>query len=192
MSQPIWIAGPRLQLLTLTIWSGLGFVHPVVLAENAEGFYEQLQALSSGNTELSSDATQEFESTAYEPSEGLAGVTLGMSMEDVIGVWGLPKRICMQNRATVLSIAKGSQFSFVENKLVTVRVHSADLPEMKLSNGVDFSFSPSQLADAYEIENPAGRNYVTDLTEDIELQFYYTNIGNQGLRMATMAIVRKP
>jgi hypothetical protein len=192
MSQQKRIAWPRFLLLIPTTLAFLGCGNSSLSAESAGSFYEQIEALSSGNMELSSNARQEFESTAYDPREGLAGVKLGMSMEDVIGVWGFPKRICMQHAATVLSIARGSTFSFVENELVAVKVHSADLPSMKLSNGVDFSFSPSQLSDSYEIRNPSGRSYATDVTEEIELQFYFTNIGDKGLRMATIAIVRTP
>jgi hypothetical protein len=183
---------PSFLLLALVIFSLSGYAGSSVAAESKGNFYERLEALSSGNKELSYAARQAFEATAYDPREGLAGVKLGMSMEDVIGVWGNPKRVCMQAAATVLSMARGSQFSFVENELVSARIHSADLPAMKLSNGVDFSFSPSRLGSLYKIRNPSGHSYVTDVTAGSELQFYYSNLGNKGLRMITMALIKRP
>ena len=183
---------PRFLLRALVISSFAGYAGSSVAAESTGSFYEQLEALSSGDKELSSTVRQAFEATAYDPREGLGGVKLGMSMEDVIGVWGKPKRVCMQHAATVLSMARGSTFSFVQNELVNARIHSADLPAMKLSNGVDFSFSPSQLGSLYKIRNPSGKTYVTGVTEGIELQFFYSNIGNKGLRMIMMATIRRP
>jgi hypothetical protein len=183
---------PRLPSLALVVSSIAGYAGSSVAAESAGGYYEQLEVLSSGDKELSSTVRQAFEATAYDPREGLGGVKLGMSMEDVIGIWGYPKRICQRATATVLSIARGTQFSFVQNELVKVTIHSADLPSMRLSNGVDFSFSPSQLNGFYMIRNPSGKIYVADVTEGIELRFLYSNIGNKGLRMITMAIIRKP
>ena len=183
---------PRLLLLALVIFSFAGYAASSVAAETKGNFYEQLEALSSGNKELSSAARQAFEAIAYDPREGLAGVKLGMSTEDVVGVWGKPKRICMQHVATVLSMARGTTFSFVANELVSAKIHSADLPAMKLSNGVDFSFDPSRLGSLYKIRNSSGKTYVTDVTEGIELQFFYSNIGNKGLRMMMMAISKRP
>jgi len=183
---------PWLLALALVISSFAGYAGFSIAAESSGSYYEQLEALSSGDKELSSAVRQTFEATAYDPREGLGGVKLGMSMEDVIGIWGYPKRISQRATATLLSIARGSQFSFVQNELVKVTIHSADLPSMRLSNGVDFSFSPSQLSSYYTIRNPSGNRYVADVTKGIEMQFLYSNIGNKGLRMITMAIIRKP
>jgi len=187
--------GVSLRLFLLFALVGLTFTayeNSVIAAEGAGSFYEQLESLSSGDKELSSAATQELEATAYDPREGLAGVKLGMSMEDVIGVWGTPKRICMQASVTVLSIGRGSQFSFKENELLTIRIHSADLPSMKLSNEVDFSFSSSQLGGLYETRNPRANTYTTDIADGIEMQFQYYNPRDKGPTMVTMAIVRRP
>lgn len=186
------IARPEVLLLVLSIFFLPGCEDASAAYESSGSYYERLAALSSGNKELSPAATQEFEATAYDPLEGLGGVKLGMSMEDVIGIWGLPKRICIQNAATVLSIARGSQFSFVENELVSVKIHSVDLPGMKLSNGLDFSYSPSQLSSLYKTRNPRGRTYVADLAEDIELQFLYYNRADQEPTIITIAVVRRP
>ena len=178
-------------LLVLSIFSLPGCEDASAAYESSGSYYERLAALSSGNKELSPAATQEFEATAYDPLEGLAGVKLGMSMEDVIGIWGLPKRICIQNAATVLSIARGSQFSFVENELVSVKIHTVDLPGMKLSNGLNFSFSPSQLNSVSTTRNLRGRTYVADVADDIELQFLYSNTPNKEPTIITIAVVRK-
>lgn len=191
MSQPKPIAWPRFLLLALFGLSFTAYEDSVIAAEGAGSFYEQLESLSSGYKELPYAATQEFEATAYDPREGLAGLKLGMSMEDVIGVWGKPKKICMQASVTVLSIGRGSQFSFKENELVTIKILSADLPSMKLSNDVDFSFSPSQLGSLYETRNTRANTYTTDVAEGIELQFQYYNPGNKGPKMIAMAIVRR-
>jgi len=185
------IAQSGLLLLFLVIFSLPARGDSGASFESTGSFYEKLEALSSGNKELSPAARQELEASAYDPREGLGGVKLGMSMEDVIGIWGMPKRICIQNAATVLSIARGSQFSFVENQLTSVRIHSADLPEMKLSNDVDFSFSPSQLSSAYKTKIPSGRTFVADVAEGIELQFLISNTGNKKPKIITIAIVRK-
>jgi hypothetical protein len=192
MSQLRNIVRPEILLLVLSVFSVPGCEDASAAYESSGSYYERLAALSSGDKELSPAATQEFEATAYDPLEGLAGVKLGMSMEDVIGIWGLPKRICIQNAATVLSIARGSQFSFVENELVSVKIHSADLPGMKLSNGLDFSYSPSQLSSLYKTRNLRGRTYVADLAEDIELQFFYYTRADQEPTIITIAVVRKP
>jgi len=183
---------PRFLSHALVISSFAGYAGFSIAAESSGSYYEQLEALSSGDKELSSDARQTFEVTGYDPREGLGGVKLGMSMEDVIGIWGYPKRIWQQTTATILSIARGSQFSFVQNELVSVKIHSADLPSMRLSNSVDFSFSPSQLSSYYTIKNPTGNLYVVDDIEGIELRFLYSNIGNKGFRMITMAVIRRP
>ncbi|MEH6358133.1 MAG: hypothetical protein V7745_04035 [Pseudomonadales bacterium] len=183
---------PQLLSLALAISFFAAYAGSSVAAESTVSYYEQLEALSSGEKELSSVVRETLEATAYDPREGLGGVKLGMSMEDVIGIWGYPKSICQRATTNVLSIGRGSKFSFVQNELVKVSIHSADLPSMKLSNGVDFSFSPSQLSSFYTIRNPSGNRYVADLTEGIEMQFLYSNIGNKGLRLITMAIIRRP
>ena len=192
MLKPKIINRSRFLLLVLIIFSFSGFQNLSVAAETAESFYAQLEALSAGNKKLSADARQKLEAIAYDPKEGIGGVKLGMSMADVIGVWGLPKSICMQASATLLTIGAGSQFSFVNNELVSIKILAADLPAMSLSNGVDFSFSPAQLSSIYTLTNPRGNSYAADITEGAELQFFYHNSGGKGLRMITMGIAGKP
>ena len=191
MIKPKAINRSRHLLIVFLTLSFSGFHNSSVAAETAGSFYQAIQALSSGSKGLSTDARVKLEASTYDPREGLAGVKLGMSMEDVIAVWGLPKRICMQSSAILLTIGIGSQFSFLNNELVSIKILSADLPAMSLSNGVDFSFSPSQLSSLYAIKNPRGNTYVTDITEGIVLQFYYYNRGGKGLRMITMGIAGK-
>ena len=191
MLKPRTINRSRFLSIVFIIFSFFGFQNSSVAAATAGSFYQAIQALSSGSKELSIDARVKLEASTYDPREGLAGVKLGMSMEEVIAVWGLPKRICMQSSAILLTIGIGSQFSFVNNELVSIKILSTDLPAMSLSNGVDFSSSPSQLSSLYAITNPRGNSYVTDITEGIELQFYYYNRGGKGLKMITMGIVGK-
>ena len=102
----------------------------------SKDYYSRLRALTDGADDISAAVRQRLTAAPAVPvEEGLAGVTFGSSMQQVIDVWGRPERIWMQHNGVVQLSIYASSFEFTGGRLTSISVHSVDLPALTLADG---------------------------------------------------------
>lgn len=101
-----------------------------------EGYYAKLHELTNGRDALTAKQRELITKNGPLPiSEGLAGVKFGMSMQDVVQVWGKPKIIWMQDADITQITICNSNFTFKRDVLYEVAIHSSDLPKYSMMGG---------------------------------------------------------
>jgi len=114
-----------------------------------EDFYKSLMALTTPSKKVPKALQDALESKEHDPLESLGGVKFGMSMTEVVKVWGKPNFIWMQlDDITQLDI-KACHFKFKRDKLVGITIHSAALPGLKLKNGLTFTSTEADIKQKY-------------------------------------------
>lgn len=94
-----------------------------------------LQALRDGPRKLTTAAEARLAALPEVPIEqGLAGLTFGMTMQEVIDVWGRPNGIWDRHDAVQLSIAR-STFEFQQDRLVSISIHQVDIAHLTIAGG---------------------------------------------------------
>lgn len=109
---------------------------PAPAATPSSDYAVALQALRDGRLELTTADEARLAALPEVPIEqGLAGLTFGMTMQQVIEVWGKPNGIWTQDDGVVqLSIAR-SVFAFRDDRLTSISIHQADLAHLTIADG---------------------------------------------------------
>ena len=110
-----------------------------------------------------------------EAEKGAAGVLFGSSMDDVIAIWGKPNAIRIDGITDVWDLGIGAcRFSFVDNRLVGISLHSATLKDAHLANGIGFKSSYDEVKAAFSEPLEASDFNLVFLTEnDYRLRFHF-------------------
>jgi hypothetical protein len=76
-----------------------------------------------------------------DPSIGAGGVKFGMTMDEVIGIWGKPSSLTIDptmrhgpKDLKVTLIFGSSNFGFIGDELRTIAIHQVSLPNAKFGN----------------------------------------------------------
>lgn len=108
--------------------------------QTASSFYQRLQELTNGETELFQSTKNRLLGAHQEDFHaGLLGASFGDTMDEVIAVWGHPTDIWMlgsNDHVTKLYFYAGSSLDFEENALIKISIHSADFPDVELIEGI--------------------------------------------------------
>lgn len=92
-----------------------------------------------------------FAAGYIDPTVNMCGLNFGMSMDEVIAVWGLPSGIIMDTTIPLFNQELhygGSRVSFNNNGLYEVSLHRVDFPDAVILDGIIFGMSPDQIAEA--------------------------------------------
>lgn len=115
----------------------------------AESYYGRLKSLLSRKTLNVRPKASERDVSLIEPEKGAAGVLFGDSMDDVIAIWGKPCGIFIDGIRPVWELFIGAcRFGFVDNRLVSISVHSATLEKAYMENGISFTSSYDEVKSA--------------------------------------------
>lgn len=118
--------------------------------KTAESYYEQLKSLLTRKTLNIRPKASERDVNLIEAEKGAAGVLFGASMDDVIAIWGKPCGISIYANVGSWDLSIGAcRFGFVDNKLVSISVHSATLKKAYLKNGISFTSSYDEVKSAF-------------------------------------------
>jgi len=116
----------------------------------SESYYEQLKSLITRQTLKVRPKTSEQDVNLIEIEKGAAGVRFGATMDDVVAVWGKPCGINTNGIGGVWDLDIGAcRFGFLDNRLVTIDIHSAMLENAYLENGVTFESSYDDVMAAF-------------------------------------------
>jgi len=107
---------------------------PTAPATNADDG-AALQALRDGPSKLTTAAEARLAASPEVPIEqGLAGLTFGMTMQQVVDVWGGPHAIWDRQDDVQLSIAS-STFEVQQGRLKSISIHQADIAHVTNAGG---------------------------------------------------------
>lgn len=116
-----------------------------------ESYYTQLKSLVTGRHSLRvrpKPSERDINLIAIE--DGAAGVLFGATMDDVIAVWGKPDSLMIDGITPVWNLGIGAcRFGFVDNRLVTISVHSATIEKAYLPNGLSFESSYEEVQSVF-------------------------------------------
>ncbi len=116
-----------------------------------ESYYTQLKSLVTGRCSLRvrpKPSERDINLIAIE--DGAAGVLFGATMDDVIAIWGKPDSLMIDGIRPVWDLGIGAcRFGFVDNRLVTISVHSATIEKAYLPNGLSFESSYEEVESAF-------------------------------------------
>ncbi len=116
----------------------------------AESYHGQLKSLLIRKTLKVRPKVSERDVNLIEVEKGAAGVLFGESMDDVIAIWGKPCGIHISGHQVVWDLTIGAcRFGFVDNRLVSISIHSATLKKAYLENGISFTSSYDQVKSAF-------------------------------------------
>jgi hypothetical protein len=158
-----------------------------------EDFYKSLMALTTPSQRMSLALKEKLEGQQYDPVESLAGVKLGMTMSQVVKVWGKPNFIWMQplNDITQLQM-RYSHFEFRRDKLIGISIHSASLPGLKLKNGISFKSTLDDVKKTYpsaQVSEAAHilQSVAVELKDGYRMDFMF----DRGGKMIAMRVKRE-
>ncbi len=117
----------------------------------SESYYVRLKSLVTGRHFLRvRPKASERDVNLIEVEKGAAGVLFGASMDEVVAIWGKPNGIWIDGVRDVWNLAIGAcRFGFVDNRLVTIDVHSATIKKAHLTNGLSFESSYDEVKSAF-------------------------------------------
>ena len=108
---------------------------PTTTSATSGDYGAALQALHDGPRKLTTAAEARLAALPEVPIEqGLAGLTFGMTMQQVIDVWGRPNGIWDRQDEVQLSIAR-SRFTFQQDRLKSISIHQADIAHLTIAGG---------------------------------------------------------
>ncbi len=95
-----------------------------------------LQKLVDGPKEkTTATAARLAQAPAQALTSGLGGVSFGMSMQEVIDIWGRPNAVWTQDEGVVQLSISYSVFEFRRDRLFDISIHQADLPDLAVGDG---------------------------------------------------------
>ncbi|HNY78978.1 MAG: hypothetical protein RBS72_15470 [Sedimentisphaerales bacterium] len=117
----------------------------------SESYYAQLKSLVTGRHILRVRPNASAQDVSLiEVEKGAAGVLFGATMDDVIAIWGKPNSLMIDGIGPVWDLGIGAcRFGFVNNRLVTISVHSATIEKAYLPNGLSFESSYEEVESAF-------------------------------------------
>jgi len=117
----------------------------------SESYYAQLKSLVTGRHILRvRPKPSERDINLIEIEKGAAGVLFGATMDDVIAIWGKPNSLMIDGIRPVWDMGIGAcRFGFINNRLVTISVHSATIEKAHLPNGLSFESSYEEVESAF-------------------------------------------
>ena len=102
-----------------------------------EDFYVQLQKLTDGRENIPERNQLELEKIDNgDIRNGVGGIKFGMTMQQVIDIYGRPRSISFQMEDVIQIGIYQSYFIFKGNKLRSMNFHQIDLPHLKVMNGL--------------------------------------------------------
>jgi len=144
---------------------------------SAEGYHAKLMGMLTGDKFMPLDVSERLLSLNQDdPLVGLMGVRFGMSMDEVIDVWGMPNTLEVTNHRgrdgkyekTVSLGIYISDFKFQNNKLIELRIHLADFKGWKPFGG---KLTPDKAdADLLKVFKGAKQISKTDNSQVVELK----------------------
>lgn len=133
----------------------------------AQSYYEQLKSLLTRKALKVRPKASKRDVNLIEAEKGAAGVLFGESMDDVIAVWGKPCGIFINGNMVVWDLSIGAcRFGFVDNRLVSISVHSATLKKAYLKNGISFTSSYDEVKSAFGEQMEATYSHLEFATEN--------------------------
>ncbi len=118
--------------------------------KTAESYYGQLKSLLSRKTLKVRPKASKRDVNLIEGEKGAAGVLFGASMDDVIAIWGKPCGIFINGNIVIWDLSIGAcRFGFVDNRLVSISIHSATLKKAYLKSGINFTSSYDEVKSAF-------------------------------------------
>jgi len=113
-------------------------------------YYEQLKSLLTRKTLKVRPNASDRDVNLIEVEKGAAGVLFGASMDDVVAIWGKPCGIDTSRSRDIWALYIGAcRFGFIDNRLVSVSIHSATLKKAHLQNGISFKSSYNDVKSAF-------------------------------------------
>lgn len=103
---------------------------------SAEDYDAALAKLISGKENISVARQNKLSAAEVVDLKGdIAGVRFGMTMQQVVDVWGTPHAIWVKHDDRIELKIYASNFTFDEGKLVEISLHGVDLPKLKMFGG---------------------------------------------------------
>lgn len=117
----------------------------------SESYYGRLKSLVTGRHIINiRPKASDRDVNLIEVEKGAAGVLFGASMDDVVAVWGKPNAIWIDGVRDAWYLGIGAcRFGFVDNRLVSIAVHSATIEKAHLVNGLSFESSYEEVKSAF-------------------------------------------
>jgi hypothetical protein len=122
-----------------------------------------------------------------DPCIGAGGVKFGMTMDEVIRIWGKPSSLTIDPghhgpRDLKVRLTFGaSWFVFIGNELLTIVIHRASLPNAKFRNGIGFASSRAKIVRAFgqPSERSRGEAYPEFMIDRTKLYFNLASTANE-------------
>jgi hypothetical protein len=92
-----------------------------------------------------------FEAGTIDPTGKMCGLTFGMSMDEVIAIWGKPSGVsinAISHLPEQILHYSASSLHFKNNQLFELSLHNIDFPNVEILEGLTFGMSPEQVATA--------------------------------------------
>ncbi len=116
----------------------------------SDSYYKQLKSMLTRHTLKVRPKPSDRDVNLIEVEKGAAGVLFGASMDDVIAIWGKPCGLRISGYLDVWNLSIGAcRFGFIDNRLVTISIHSATLKEAHFDNGISFDSSFDEVKAAF-------------------------------------------
>ena len=163
--------------------------------KKAESYYEQLKSLLTRKTLKVRPKASKRDVNLIETEKGAAGVLFGASMDDVIAIWGKPCGISISGYREVWNLSIGAcRFGFIDNKLVSISVHSATLEKAYLKNGISFTSSYDEVKSAFGEQMEATYSNLKFATENgYVIRFHFVpDASSKGKRKLICIAVHHP
>ncbi len=109
--------------------------------------------------------------------QGATGLKFGDSLDDLVEMWGKPSGIYIHNHGAWQFYIDATYYQFIDNKLVSIGIHSATMPDAYMKNGLSFKSTLEEFKKLYPQAEEKRRDTFTHYTENdyvIEFTFYPT------------------
>jgi hypothetical protein len=122
-----------------------------------------------------------------DPSIGAGGVKFGMTMDEVIGIWGKPSSLTIDpimrhpKDLKVTLFFGASNFEFIGDELGKILIHQVSLPNAKFGNGIGFASSRAKVVRAFgqPSERSRGEAVPEFMVDGTEVSFYFGSTFNE-------------
>ncbi|MDF7823731.1 DUF2059 domain-containing protein [Pontiellaceae bacterium B12227] len=157
----------------------LEFSAPDLSQVGNDYFNQLLTMISTTEDEMTCNA---FKSSQIDPSGKMCGLTFGMSIDQVIAVWGKPTGLSFNTihrlPEQVLHY-RASSLHFKHNKLTELDFHNNNFPDVTIWEGLTFGMNPEQVAAACSnlTSETKGNRIYYDVADGVTMKphFYQTS-----------------